>query len=115
MSSPLEMFAEKAREKYPDSVDLDTGEPVDDYGYGDCARQAFIEGAKFVQSLPPRQITEQSELDALPNLSVVMTGDQVWQKVDGLYWRSPSILAMKTSIRLIHSGPFMVVWEPSDG
>lgn len=37
-----------AHERIPEPVDVETGEPMDDWGYADTERQGFIAGAQFM-------------------------------------------------------------------
>lgn len=36
-----------AFDRYPEPTDAETGEPVDDWGFAESDRAAFIEGARF--------------------------------------------------------------------
>ena len=40
----------EAERRFPDGIDVETGEPVDDYGYPATAREAFIGGAVWAAS-----------------------------------------------------------------
>lgn len=61
----------EARRRHPDPTDVETGEPVDDWGYEETARQAFIAGAAWQAQQPRETVTTAAELDALPVGSVV--------------------------------------------
>ena len=43
---------EEAWLRYPKPVDVITGEPVDDWGYEEYAREAFIAGATWASGSP---------------------------------------------------------------
>ena len=43
--------------KYPKPVDVITGEPVDDWGYEEYAREAFIAGATWASCRPSTKDT----------------------------------------------------------
>lgn len=45
----------EAWRRFPDGVDVETGEPVDDYGYPATAREAFIAGAEWAVLAVVRQ------------------------------------------------------------
>lgn len=41
---------DEAERRYRDDVDAETGEPVDDWGYSECARRAFEAGAEYAKT-----------------------------------------------------------------
>jgi len=46
----------EAWDRYPESYDQETGAHLDDWGYSECQRGAFIAGAKFVLSLLKKEV-----------------------------------------------------------
>lgn len=39
----------EAYRRYPEPTDVLTGEPMDDWGYAECERTAFIAGARWAR------------------------------------------------------------------
>src|SRR5690625_3313198 len=58
----------EAWRRFPDGIDVETGEPVDDYGYPATAREAFIAGAEWAaghaESIPHRDELAQAVMEA---------------------------------------------------
>ncbi|WP_178945920.1 hypothetical protein [Kocuria sp. TGY1127_2] len=86
----LDLEAIKAREealkRFPEPVDIETGEPVDDWGDAECSRESFIDGAAYALSSHPRAITDDMiETGAKGIHRDTTRGSEPWESVDSIH------------------------------
>ena len=54
----------EAWHRHPDPVDVETGEPVDDWGFEESARRDFLAGAKWARAHLAAQEPTDAEVEA---------------------------------------------------
>lgn len=65
----------EAWRRFPDGIDPETGEPVDDYGYPETAREAFIGGAEWAAG------RAETTTGAIARGEALAAGDPDWMNV----------------------------------
>ena len=108
----LDSATEEAIARYDGDVDRETGAAVDDWGYSECQRQAFVAGALFESGRAPRTVTTVEELDALAVGSVVLNANGYPWRKGGRNWY---VAGATGGSRQIPYLPGIVLYEPHPG